>query len=139
MIQARCRLLRIQRLEALAFEQILTEPGAASDPDARLLSALCASGNALDKLQRYAATAERSYYKALRELRIPRAKPEGRVRRPRQHAERNHLRSDSRARARGSPNPREHPSAKRTQFRRQQGLVRRGAASRLTRNRRIVI
>jgi len=73
MIQARCRLLRVQRLEALAFEQILTEPGAASDPDARLLTALCASGNALDKLHRYAAAAERSYYKALRELRQSRA------------------------------------------------------------------
>jgi hypothetical protein len=68
MIQDRCRLLRIQRLEALAFEQILTEPGSGSDPDARILGAICASGNALDKLQRYAAAAERSYYKALREL-----------------------------------------------------------------------
>jgi hypothetical protein len=68
MIQSRCRLLRIQRLEALAFEQILTEPGSSSDPDARILAAICASGNALDKLHRYAAAAERSYYKALREL-----------------------------------------------------------------------
>jgi hypothetical protein len=73
MIQARCRLLRIQRLEALAFEQILTEPGSGADPDARILAALCSSGNALDKLQRYAAAAERSYYKALRELRQSRA------------------------------------------------------------------
>jgi hypothetical protein len=73
MIQSRCRLLRIQRLEALAFEQILTEPGSNPDPDARILAATCASGNALDKLQRYAAAAERSYYKALRELRQSRA------------------------------------------------------------------
>jgi hypothetical protein len=73
MIQSRCRLLRIQRLEALAFEQILTEPGSNTDPDARILSAMCASGNALDKLQRYAAAAERSYYKALREFRQSRA------------------------------------------------------------------
>jgi hypothetical protein len=36
MIQARCRPLRIHRLEALAFEQILTEPGGNSDPDARV-------------------------------------------------------------------------------------------------------
>jgi hypothetical protein len=69
MIQARCRLLRIQRLEALAFEQILTEPGGNSDPDGRILAAMCGSGNALDKLHRYAAAAERAYYKALRELR----------------------------------------------------------------------
>ena len=73
MIQSRCRLLRIQRLEALALEQILTEPGSSADPDARMLSAICASGNALDKLQRYAAAAERSYYKALRELQHSRA------------------------------------------------------------------
>jgi len=73
MIQSRCRLLRIQRLEALAFEQILTEPGSNVDPDARILSAVCASGNALDKLHRYAAAAERSYYKAFRELRQSRA------------------------------------------------------------------
>src|SRR5215831_3953258 len=74
MIQSRCRLLRIQRLEALALEQILTEPDSNPDPDARILTAMCASGNALDKLQRYAATAERSYYKALRELRQSRAR-----------------------------------------------------------------
>jgi hypothetical protein len=73
LIQSRCRLLRIQRLEALAFEQLLTEPDSNSDPDARILTAMCASGNALDKLQRYAAAAERSYYKALRELRQSRA------------------------------------------------------------------
>jgi hypothetical protein len=74
MIQSRCRLLRIQRLEALAFEQILTEPGSGADPDARILGAICASGNALDKLRRYAAAAERSYYKALRELQNSRAR-----------------------------------------------------------------
>ena len=68
MIQARCRLLRIQRLEALAFELILTEPGGNSDPDARILTAMCGGGNALDKLQRYTMAAERSYYKAAREL-----------------------------------------------------------------------
>jgi len=72
MIQSRCRLLRIQRLEALAFEQILTEPGSSSDPDARILAAMCPSGNALDKLHRYTAAAERSYYKALRELQTSR-------------------------------------------------------------------
>ena len=68
MIQARCRLLRVQRLEDLAYEQRLTEPGGNSDRDARVLVALCSSGNALDKLQRYATAAERSYSKALRQL-----------------------------------------------------------------------
>ena len=73
MIQARCRLLRLQRLEALAFEQILTEPGSSTDPDARILAAFSASGNALDKLHRYGTAAERSYYKALHELQKSRA------------------------------------------------------------------
>jgi hypothetical protein len=72
MIQARCRLHRIQRLEDQAYEQILTEPGADADPDARILAAMGQSGNILDKLQRYRAAAERSYYKALRELQTSR-------------------------------------------------------------------
>lgn len=74
MIQARWKLLRIERLEALAVEQILTEPGAAADPDSRLLSAMAGSGSVLDKLARYAAAAQRSYYKALRELQALRAR-----------------------------------------------------------------
>src|SRR6266498_1830145 len=65
MVQARWKLLRIERLEALAFEQILTEPGGADDPDGRILSAILTSGNPLDKLQRYSAAADRAFYKAL--------------------------------------------------------------------------
>jgi hypothetical protein len=68
MIQARCRMHRIQRLEDQTYEQILTEPGADADPDARILAAMGQSGNILDKLERYRAAAERSYYRALREL-----------------------------------------------------------------------
>ena len=73
MIQARWRLLRVERFEAAAFEQILTEPGATADPDACIVAAISKSGNPLDKLQRYSAAAERSYYKALRELQTSRA------------------------------------------------------------------
>ncbi len=68
MARARWRLLRIERLEALAFEQALTDPAGSSDPDACLLSAISASGSALDKLERYAAAARRDYYRAHREL-----------------------------------------------------------------------
>ncbi len=68
MIQARWKLARIGRFEQLAFEQILTEPDGDSDPDARILSAMSRNGNVLDKLERYRAAAERSYYKAHREL-----------------------------------------------------------------------
>jgi len=52
----------------LAFEQALTDPAGSSDPDACLLSAISASGSALDKLERYAAAARRAYYRAHREL-----------------------------------------------------------------------
>jgi hypothetical protein len=68
MIQARCKLVRFDRLQGLAFEQVLTEPGSSSDPDARILAALGASGNMVDKLERYAASARRAYYQARREL-----------------------------------------------------------------------
>lgn len=68
MIQARCKLIRLDRLQGLAFEQVLTEPGSATDPDARILAALGASGNMIDKLERYAAAARRIYYQAKREL-----------------------------------------------------------------------
>jgi hypothetical protein len=74
MIQARCKLVRFERLQGLAFEQILTEPGSSSDPDARILGALGASGNLIDKLERYAAAARRVYYQAVRELENSRAR-----------------------------------------------------------------
>ncbi len=73
MIQARWKLARIERLEAAAFEQILTEPGSADDPDSRILNTLSRSGNALDKLQRYAAAANRAYNAAHRQLTQTRA------------------------------------------------------------------
>ncbi len=73
MIQARWKLARIQRLEAAAFEQILTEPGSADDPDSRILTAIGRSGNTLDKLQRYAAAANRAYNSAHRLLTQTRA------------------------------------------------------------------
>lgn len=72
MIQARCRLHRIQRLEDQAYEHILTEPGADADPDACILAAMRQSGNILDKLERYRGAAARSYYKAVHELRTSR-------------------------------------------------------------------
>ena len=68
MARARWRLRRVERLEALAFEQALTDPAGSSDPDACLLAAMSASGSALDKLQRYAGAARRDYYRAHREL-----------------------------------------------------------------------
>jgi hypothetical protein len=75
MAQARWRLQRIERLEAEAYEEVLTEPGnAGRSPDGRILSAMGSPGNVFDKLRRYAAAAERSYHKAHRELEQSRAR-----------------------------------------------------------------
>lgn len=63
MAKARWKILRIARLEAEAYEELLTNPEGAS-----VLGALAQSGNIFEKLQRYADAAERSFYKALREL-----------------------------------------------------------------------
>ena len=69
MVQDKWRLTRIERLEAEAYEEVLTGPGPADrSPDGRILAAIAAPGNPFDKLQRYRAAAERSYYKAHREL-----------------------------------------------------------------------
>ena len=73
MIQARWKLQRIERLEAQAIEQALTDPAAPADPDAALLEAMVKPGGPLSKLARYAAEAERAYTRALRELRAARA------------------------------------------------------------------
>ncbi len=65
-------LARAQRLEAKAFEHLagfIEEPE--DDPDARIVAALFKSNpSALTTLQRYSAQAERSYYKAYRELKL---------------------------------------------------------------------
>ncbi len=63
-------LARAQRLETAAFNHLAgfqNEPD--SDPDARIIESMFKTNpNALALLQRYAAQAERSYYKAYREL-----------------------------------------------------------------------
>ena len=68
MIRARWALNRIDRLECVAFDQILTEPGSPADPDARILAALGSSGNIIDKLQRWANSCRRTYSQAKHEL-----------------------------------------------------------------------
>jgi hypothetical protein len=69
MIEARWPLARINRLEAAAFDAILA-PGPATTPEARIVAHMAARSNAdvLATLQRYAASAERSYHKNHREL-----------------------------------------------------------------------
>ena len=68
MVQARWRLARVRRLEAAVFEQMVGLAGPA-DADAILAAALIdnAAGSFL-ALQRYAAAAERTGYRALKQL-----------------------------------------------------------------------
>jgi hypothetical protein len=68
MAQSRWRLERIQRLEGLAFDQILGDSGDPNDPDAKILAKMTGRGDPLAVLHRYAGAAERSYHRAHREL-----------------------------------------------------------------------
>ncbi len=74
MIASRWKLARIERLEAEAYDKIMESGFGPECPDRRVLNELTEPGNILDKLQRHSATAERSFYKALREFTQLRAK-----------------------------------------------------------------
>ncbi|MCX6621320.1 MAG: hypothetical protein NTY38_09605 [Acidobacteria bacterium] len=68
MIEARWKLERIERLQGEAFEQLIASGDQTQSPNARIVAALNLSSPALDRLQRYAAQAERTYHRAHREL-----------------------------------------------------------------------
>ena len=68
MAQSRWRLDRIGRLETLALSEILGEPVDPNHPDAKILAKMTERGDAMAILHRYAAAAERSYFRAHREL-----------------------------------------------------------------------
>jgi hypothetical protein len=69
MAKSRWKMLRVDRLESEAFDDVMTAPESPSgSPDSRILAAMNSNGNILDRLQRYSAAAERSYFRALREL-----------------------------------------------------------------------
>jgi hypothetical protein len=69
MAKSRWKMLRVERLESEALDDIMTAPEAPSgSPDTCILAAMKSNGSILDKLQRYSAAAERSYFRALREL-----------------------------------------------------------------------
>ena len=68
MAQSRWRLARLRRLETAALNSVLGSAGL-EDPDAKLAQSLIGhDGDPLAKIERYAAAAERSYYKAFRLL-----------------------------------------------------------------------
>ncbi len=69
MVQARWRVIRIHRLERVYLERTqLNDP--TSDPDHAILDGMAGKGiDILNALSRYAAAAERTYYRAHRELR----------------------------------------------------------------------
>jgi hypothetical protein len=71
MIQSRWKLIRINRLENVAFDYIVMgeEPGQSDDPDGKIIAAMSKNGrDPLSLLERYRINAERAYYKAHREL-----------------------------------------------------------------------
>jgi hypothetical protein len=77
MAEARWRLARIRLIETAAFDLLVGEP-APENPYARIAEKMIANGgDVLSKLERYASAAERSYYKAHKELKasvLPRQK-----------------------------------------------------------------
>jgi hypothetical protein len=68
LVEARWKIGRIERLQAEAFDQMLAAGDPAQSSDARIVAALSQPTTVFDRLQRYAAQAERSYHKAHREL-----------------------------------------------------------------------
>ena len=69
MVESRWKLARIQRMEVALLQQLAHDPESPNGPDAAIAAAMLKGGaNAYASLQRYSAAAERSYYKALREL-----------------------------------------------------------------------
>jgi len=69
MAQSRWRLRRIQRFETAVLDQMLENGIQTPDPDRRIAAKLMlGGGDALSSLHRYATAAERSYYKAHKEL-----------------------------------------------------------------------
>ncbi len=74
MVESRWKLARLQRMEAALFQQMTSQDAGNTDPDAVIVAAMLAgNANAYASLQRYTAAAERSYYKAKRELERERA------------------------------------------------------------------
>jgi hypothetical protein len=71
MAQSRWKLIRISRLENVAFDYILLgeDPSHSGDPDAKIIAAMSKnSRDALALLERYRINAERAYYKAHKEI-----------------------------------------------------------------------
>ncbi len=68
MAESRWRLDRTHRFEAVAFEQLLDEYDDSNPDHLIVLKLTNRTSNIMDLLQRYRTAAERSYYKAHREL-----------------------------------------------------------------------
>ena len=66
--QSRWKMDRTERLQAEAFNQTLTSGDQSQSPDARIVTALSQPATVFDRLQRYAAQAERTYLRVHREL-----------------------------------------------------------------------
>jgi hypothetical protein len=63
------RLIRARRVETTSFEQFILPLSVITDPDEAITTAFHENSKAFDNLRRYETTIERSYYKAMTELR----------------------------------------------------------------------
>ena len=69
MAESQCRLNRVRRIETALMNQILLGADEGPDPEDRMAKAMIErGGDPFGKIERYAAAAERSYYRARREL-----------------------------------------------------------------------
>jgi hypothetical protein len=69
MVESRWKLARLKRMESALVQQMAGQDTEHSNPDAVVAAAMLAgNANAYASLQRYQAAAERSYYKAKKEL-----------------------------------------------------------------------
>ncbi len=66
--QSRWKMDRVERLQEEAFNQTMAAGDPSQSPDAQIVTALSQPATVFDRLQRYAAQAERSYHRAHREL-----------------------------------------------------------------------
>lgn len=109
MAECQWRLNRLRRIETALMDQLLLGAAPGSEPEDQMAKAMIdRGGDPLDKIERYAATAERSYYRARRELTTYRKVQNELDIQARQIADHEHMlrrRAENEERFFGIPNP----------------------------------
>jgi hypothetical protein len=109
MAESQWRLNRVRRIETALMDQILLGAEQGPDPEDQMARAMIErGGDPLGKIERYAAAAERSYYRARRELTTYRKVQNELDLQARQIADHEHMlrrRAETEERLLGIPNP----------------------------------